>query len=284
VVLPEDGEMLRRAVREAAYANDAQEEAGRLVSICGSKGGSGVTLLTANLAAELASFHRVVALDFDFTMGDMAPYLDLTVQSNLQDLMKSIARLDDRMLGGSVLVHPSKLHVLAQPIEPSQGTEVSELSAVSLLRACARMYQFVLADCGSKGDPIALTTLLVSDLVLLICTPDVPSVRNAWRRVCLMERIGVERERIRLVVNRWTRAAPISLGEIRENLGMEIACTISNDSKTAIQATNDGRLLRDVNPRSRAARDIARMVDLATEERRAIDLDEGGGLLGRLFS
>lgn len=284
VVLPDDAEILRKAVREAAYSLDVEEEAGRIIAINGTKGGSGVTLLTTNLAAELSPVQRVIALDLDFAMGDVAPFLDLTVQATIQDVMRNAHRLDDRMLGGSVVVHPSKVHVLAQPHEPIAPEEITEGAILALLRGCAKAYQYILADCGCRGDLAALTTMTVADLIILVCTPDVPAVRNAWRRLRFLERNGVEKDRIRLVVNRWMRNAPISLKDIRENLGMEIAATIANDSRTALVAVNDGRLLRDVNRRSPAARDIARMVELATEERRQIDTLDDTSLIGRLLS
>ncbi len=274
VVVPEDADLLRRAVRQAAYSSRTSGERGRVVAFCGTKGGCGVTTLAVNLAAQLASAHRVLAVDMDFGMGDVAAYLDLSPSSSIVDVLDNIQRLDERLLGGCVTVHHSKVHVLAQPHEPVDRDQVSGDLVLRLLHSCAVAYQYVLVDCGVRADEAALITMGGADLVLLVATPDVPSVRNAWRRLKLMEHLGIDHDRIRLVINRWLRAAPISIPDIQANLGMDVAITLANDSRCAIPAVNDGRLLRDVSKRSPLVRDLARMMPLLTENVQKVALVE----------
>ena len=276
IVLPDDNELLRRAVHEAAYASGMDEDRGEVVAVCGTKGGCGVTLLTVNLAAELSPVHRVLCVDLDFSMGDVAAFLDLSPSNSISDVIHNIQRLDERLLGGSVAVHHSKVHVLAQPHEP-EDEEFGGDIILRLLHACAKAYQYVLVDCGGRIDEPTLTTLSVADLVLLVCTPDVPSVRNAWRRLKLLDKVGIERDRIRLVVNRWTRNAPISRKDIETNLGIDVAATIANDSKTTQPAVNEGRLLREVNRRSAAVKDVGRMVGIITEGVQKVAPSESSG-------
>lgn len=283
VVLPDDRELLRKAVHDAAYANPADEDRGKLVVLCGAKGGSGVTLLGVNLAAELAPVHRVVMVDMDFGMGDVAAFLDLTPSTSIVNVIKNIARLDERLLGGSVTVHQSRVHVLAQPHEPQeQEYEISGDIILRLLHAATISYEHVLVDVGGRTDEPALTAMTVADLVILVCTPDVPSIRNAWRRLKLLEHIGIERDRVRLVVNRWDRNTTLSRKDIEAPLGIDIAATVANDSKTAISAVNEGRLLREVNKRSPAARDLALMVSLITEGVQKV-APSTTGLFGRIL-
>ena len=282
-VLPEDADLLRKAVHEAAYAGPADEDRGKLAVLCGAKGGSGVTLLAVNLAAELAPVHRVLLVDMDFSMGDVAAFLDLTPSTSIVNVIKNIQRLDERLLGGSVTVHQSRVHVLAQPHEPQeQEFEISGDIILRLLHATALSYEHVLVDVGGRTDEAALTAMTVADLVLLVCTPDVPSIRNAWRRLKLLDHIGIERDRIRLVVNRMDRTLSISKKDIEANLGIDIAATVTNDSKTAITAVNEGRLLREVNRRSPAARDLAHMVALIAEGVQKV-APASTGLFGRML-
>ena len=207
VVLPEDGDLLRRAVHEAAYGSDGGDDTADVIAVVGSKGGCGVSLLTVNLAAELSPVHRVCVLDLDFSMGDAAGFLDLQPQSSIHDLLRSLDRLDERMFAGSVVVHPSKVHVLAQPTELMEFEEVRGDDVLAVLRAAARAYQYVLADCGGRIDEATLMATTVADLVILVTTPGVVAVKNAWRRLQLMERLGIEKEHVRLVVNQWGRNA-----------------------------------------------------------------------------
>lgn len=264
VVLPEDGSLLRQAVHEAAYGEDVEADQGEVIAVIGSKGGSGVTFLTTNIAAELTLF-RVCVLDFDFSMGDVASFLDLRPSSNIQDLLNNLNRLDERMLAGSVAVHSSKVHVLAQPTELVEAESLNGEDVLRVLSTAADAYQYVLVDCGSGLDEATVTACSVADTILLVCTPDVPSVKNAWRRLNFLDRIGVDREAVRLVVNRWGKNAGITLKDIETNLGVPIAATIADDPQNVPQAINVGQLLRDFQGKSPAADDISEAIALITE-------------------
>lgn len=290
VVLPDDSDLLRHAVHEALYSSsEPDEDRGEVIAICGAKGGTGCTSLTINLAAELCPIHRVLAIDLNFSMGDVASFLDLKPNRNIADLLRELERLDERVLAGSVAVHPSKVHVLAQPNEIDEHEEVRGDSVLRLLQICAESYQYCMIDCGTALDEATLTTITVADMVMLVSTPDVPSIKNAWRRLQLFERIGIEKSRIRLVINREEKKSQLTVSDIESNLGIRVAARVENDWKTLSQAVNEGRLVRDINKRSPAARDYSEMVSLITDGEEAVvkPTDEGkkgGGALSWLFN
>lgn len=265
VVLPEDSALLRQAVRESDLGTTASEDQGQLISVVGSKGGVGTTLIACNLAAELSPVQRVCIVDLDFSMGDVAAFLDLQPKSSLQDLMTGLTRLDTRMLSGSVSVHQSKVHVLAQPTELLADEQVSGEQVLQVLTVVADTYQYAVADCGCRIDDATMTTTAVSDLILLVCNPDVPSVKNAWRRLQLMERQGIDKSVVRLIVNKWRKGMELSLADIEKSLGVPVAATVTYDEETCLASINAGRILRDVDKRSPVVRDISAMVSLATE-------------------
>ena len=134
-----------------------------------------------------------------------------------------------------------------------------------VLSAAADAYQYLLVDCGGRLDDATRTCATVADLILLVCSPDVPSVKNAWRRLHLLERQGVDLHRVRLVVNRWDKNPPLSESDIEANLGIPIAATVANDPSRCQHAVNVGMLLRDVDKRSVAARDISNLLSLVID-------------------
>ena len=283
VVLPDDAELLRQAVHEALYQGAEDEDHGEVVALWGSKGGVGATFLAVNLAAELSPVHRVCVVDLDFSMGDVAAFLDLSPAQTFSDLLRNLGRLDERMLAGSVAVHPSKVHVLAQPNDLEQREEVKGDAVMRVLTAVARSYQYCLVDCGSRMDESALTAGTVADRILLVTTPDVPGIKNTWRRLQLLERLGIERGRAYVVVNRWDKKdAPFSLSDIETNLGCKVAATVAAD-RGATRAVNEGKLLRDVDKRGAAARDIEALVGIVTDGELAVTQKPSGGWLPKLF-
>ena len=71
--------------------------------------------------------------------------------------------------------------------------------------------------------------------------------------------------RVRLIVNRWDRNPPLSASDIESNLGMRIAGTIANEPAHCQHAVNVGSLLRDVDKKCQAARDLSALVALLTD-------------------
>lgn len=265
VVLPDDAELLRQALHEATFREGAGDDGGEVIALWGSKGGVGTTLLAVNLAGELSPVHRVCLVDFDFSMGDAAAFLDLIPQQNLQDLLRNIHRLDERMLAGHVAVHSSKIHVLAQPLELASREEVTSDGVMRVLSAVARNYQYCLVDCGNSIDDAAMTAATVADHILLVATHDVPGIKNTWRRLQLIESMGIEKERVHIVLNRFDRRnTALSMSVIEDNLRRKVDVVVSED-RLAAKAVNDGKLLRELDKKAPITRDIEAVIGLITD-------------------
>ena len=266
VVLPDDANRLRQVVRDAAFSAAEEENKGLVVCMVGAKGGVGTTLLSTHLAAELVGIHRVCLIDLDFGMGDVASMMDLTIKDTIADLLPRASRLDERSLVASMVVHRTRVHVLTTPNDIDSIGEVNADDIYNIINAAAQGYQFVILDCGIYLDEAVAMALNVADLVVLISTPDVLSIRGAFRRLNLLERIGVETTRARLVINRYVGGGFVSLADIKENLGIPVVATIAEDTKTVNQAVNEGKLIREINRNSDTARDIATLVGVLTED------------------
>jgi pilus assembly protein CpaE len=285
IVLPDDAARLRATVKNAAFAPSDDEEKGLVFAMIGAKGGVGTTLLATHLAAELAAIHKVLCIDLDFSVGDVASLMDVSAKDTLIDVLPRADRLDERMLTGSVSTHSSKVQVLAQPSELERIGEVRGDDLYGLVEVAARGYQYVVLDCGVRFDDITAVALAVADVVVLVTTPDVIAVRDAYRRMKLFEANGLERDRVKLVLNRWQPGAFVKPDVIEQNLGLKIVQKIADDPKTVDSAINQGKLLRVVNKKSEAARDISSLVAQLTDggEGGPEEEPESSGFFASLF-
>ena len=151
-----------------------------------------------------------------------------------------------------------------------------------VLNTTSRSYQYVVVDCGSGLDEASVTAAQLANHLVLVTTPDIPSIKNTWRRLQFIERLGLEKDRIRLVVTKWDkRASGLSLDDIQQNLGRKVDLTIA-DEKLAIRAVNEGRLLRDIDRKCAGSRDIEAMVGLITGDEVAVE-PKNQSLMSRLF-
>jgi len=293
VVLPQDASRLREVVKEQAFASDEDEDKGTVIAMLGAKGGVGTTVLATNLCTELAAIHTVLCIDFDFGMGDVASLLDIKPRDTLADLLPRADRLDERSLTASVAVHKSKVHVLPIPENISMSGEADPEELYAILNTAAKAYHYVFVDCGTHMDAAVSLACQAADSVVVITTPDVTSVRDAFRRIRLIQSMEIPKERIRLVVNRHHKNAFVSLADIKENLGLPVAATVADDPRTVEQAVNEGKLIREVNRKSDASRDIGELVAVLTEGVISDDDDDddggsgsgsgSGGFFSRLF-
>ena len=276
VVLPDDAARLRQSVRDARGAaggedDDIDADKGKVIAFAGSKGGVGTTTICANVAAELTGLARVLIIDLDLMSGDVGSVLDVQSKDTLAEVVARLDRLDERTLSASCAVHRTKLHALLTPDDPTLLEGLNADAVLQIIDTAARAYQFVLLDCGTHLDEAVGVALNVADFVVLVTTPDVLSVRDAFRRVKTWANLGVDKRRVRLVVNQWSKAAFLQLADIRQNLGLEIAATISEDRRIVDLALNEGKLIRELGRKTEVLKDLSAIVGLITEDASAAE-------------
>jgi pilus assembly protein CpaE len=269
VVLPDDATRLRQAVkgaRNAGKEDEVDEDKGIVIAFAGAKGGVGSSTIAANIAAELAGIHRVMLIDLDLSTGDIGSVLDITAKDTVSDVLSRVDRLDERSLTGAAAVHRSKVHALLTPDDPTTIEHVTAEAVVQLVACAASAYQFVLIDCGTYFDEATGVALNVADQVCRVTTPDVVAVRDAFRRLKAWSNLGLDKKRVRLVVNKWSKASFLQLSDIEQNLGLAVSATISEDQRTVDQALNEGKLIRDVNKKADVVRDLTALLSILTDD------------------
>lgn len=294
VVLPEDAQRLRKAVKESRSEDDTADidaDKGKVIAFAGSKGGVGNTTLAANVAAELAGIAKVLLIDLDLSTGDVGSLLDITGKESIADVLARIDRLDERNITSGVAIHRTRVHALTTPDDPTSMEHPTADAIVKLIDTASRAYQFVILDCGTYFDEAVGVALNVSDVVALVTTPDVIAVRDAFRRVKAWQLLGLDKSRVRLVVNRWSRASFLQLKDIEQNLGVTVAATVTDEPRTVETALNEGKLIRDVNKKSDVVRDLSILMTVLTDDApqplaadKAAKPAGGGGFFSNLFN
>jgi pilus assembly protein CpaE len=109
------------------------EEASRLISLMNTKGGSGASLIAANVALAMANQaadkRRLLLVDFDFQFGGLPTYLNLVARDGLIKAMEFVDSLDLSSLQAYVQRHDSGLDLLAAAMRRSSCPRTSRPSA-----------------------------------------------------------------------------------------------------------------------------------------------------------
>lgn len=213
-----------------------------IVSYLGTKGGTGTTTLAVNGAADVRRLtsRSTVVVDLKTGPGDVALFLGLRPRHSLLTAIDHLAWLDQSILRRFVVAHDCGLHVLAAGDDYARPGLREAEAVEQVLRALNAAYDYVIVDAGCSLTPPATTALQLSDAILVVANPDVPCLRNLQRITDEVKRLGVARERLKIVLNRASEMGVLSTAQIERVLGFSITHAINSDYRTAASAVNSG--------------------------------------------
>ena len=215
---------------------------GRIIMVYSPKGGTGVTTVAINLAITLNNEEtRVVVVDGNLQFGDVSIFLNEHGKNTILDLAPRSDELDPDIVEGVMIKHAgSGMRILASPPGPELAEHISSDQFSKILKYLRQMYAYVVVDCAHQLDDISLATLDVCDVLVLIVSQDIPAVKNVRLFLDLMKNIGIERERVCFVMNKYDKRISITPEKIGDNLKQTIISVIPLDERVVIPSVNRG--------------------------------------------
>ncbi len=215
---------------------------GKIVTIYSPKGGTGCTTIAVNLALTLNNEDtRVVLVDGNLQFGDVAVFVNEQGKNTIIDLAPRADELDPEIVEEVMLKHAaSGLHILAAPSRPEYAEKVSSGQFARMLEYLRQLYAYVIVDTPALLTDVTLSAIDVGDIIVLVTTQDIPSIKNCRLFLDLLQTLGVERERILFVMNRFDKRINITPDRVTENLKQEVVSVIPFDEQTATKAVNRG--------------------------------------------
>ena len=182
---------------------------GAVLTIASATGGCGKTFFATNLAALLAdSGLRVLLVDMDLQFGEVAAALRVrhpySVYDGLYDAAGRPLPENDlsEHLDALVAHHALGFDVLTAPREPALADYVGARDVGRVLDVVTDRYEVVLVDTPPSLNEVVLTALDRSDLVVVLATLDVPSLKNLTVFLDTLHRLKVDDSVLRLVMNK----------------------------------------------------------------------------------
>lgn len=229
---------------EAKQKKKARSNArGKVVTLVGAKGGTGVTSLSLHLALELASSgtQKCLLVDEHPALGDASLYLGVgRHQYSFYELADNAERLDEELLRGFLLKHESGLHVLDSPQTVDAFHRASPSAIERTLGFLAEAYQFVVVDCPPGLTEGTVACIAQSDQVAIVLTAELPAVRNTVRYIEHLSRLGYDSNSVHVVLNRHSKKGPLNDERIEKALGRPISWKVPNSYNEVIRAINAG--------------------------------------------
>lgn len=240
---------------------------GNIIAVYYPTGGVGVTTVAVNLAAGLASGSDKVALvDLNLLTGDIATFLDVNPSYTLSSVTNNIARLDANFLMGVMTRHSSGPYVLTEPTELDDAINITPEQVSRLLQFLKGIFDYVVVDCGGQLAGCTMSILENANLILFTSVLSLPAIKTSKRYLAAMERKGIRKDRLKLIVNRYLPKADIQVKDAERVLGYSVFTSLPNDYENIIASINKGVPLVRLLPRAPATKAFANLVEQTKKE------------------
>jgi pilus assembly protein CpaE len=219
-------------------------------------------VIATNTAASVARHEgkKALLLDLDLQFGDAAIMLGIEPEKTIYDLVVAPGELDTEKLAGYVTRHACGLDILPAPLRPEDAELVTEAKLGQLLEVARQSYDVIVVDTSPFFHGPMLATLDRTDELMLVCSLDVPTLKNVRLALQTLELLSFPPERIRLVLNRANSKVGMKPGEVEGALDVKVRFEVPSDRAVPI-AVNRGNPAVLSDPKaefSRSVRDMAK--------------------------
>ena len=215
---------------------------GKLITLMGVKGGVGTTTLAVHLAYSLAKRgKKVLLIDHHPELGEVTLHLGLEHHNyGFYELACNLSRMDAELLQGFALKHESGLEILASPEGLGMTPKTTPEAVQQTLRFLLRMYDYIVIDTACGFDEQNLAILEASDEFNLIATPQLPAIRSTSRFLDYLLRLNYATSKAQVVLNRWSKRAPLSVENIEKALHRKVSLVIPSSEPELTEAIATG--------------------------------------------
>ena len=243
--------------RRAAVAPAEPKMRPRTIVVIGPKGGAGKTMVSVNLAVDLAKAKpgEVALIDLDLQFGDVPSSLQLEPEHTLADIVRSRVPLDGTALKVYLTPHPSGLWALAGPDQPQHADDIDAGTAGEIVRVLSGEFPLVVVDTSAGLDEPTLAALEHATDILLVSTMDVSSIRALRKELDVLEQLGINEPRRHLMLNRADSKVGLNVRDVEAVLGMSVDLAVPS-SRTVPLAVNQGVPLIESDPRGPVTRQL----------------------------
>jgi len=256
-----------------------EEWEAQVLTFFSTKGGVGKTTLSTNLAVSLAKLgKKTLLIDASIQFGDVGITLNQKSSKNIYGIVESgHDEITPEDIERNIVKHPSGLELLLAPIEPAFSEAIKGQHIKQIIEHLSSNYQFILFDTAPHIGDLELAILDKTDLVLLVATLEISSLKNT--KLCLktFSDIKLNTKKIKLVLNKDFPNAGIGGRDIEAGLAIPLFATVPMETETAQQALNQGEPFVVKSPGSSLAKAVIAMAQMiASPEGEAPAADKKG--------
>ncbi len=192
---------------------------GTVFTIASATGGCGKTFYATNLAYFLTRYtqKRVCIVDLDLQFGEVSTALRLRPKFTIFDALQREDSDETDLevhIDEYTVAHETGVHVLAAPREPSEADRITPPDITRVLEAARQRFDYVIVDTPPALAETVLVAFDMSDMLYVMATLDLPSVRNMSVFLSTLDRLKVPTEHVRLILNKAETDVGIDIDQV----------------------------------------------------------------------
>ena len=262
------------------YLSPDSAPIGRIVSFVGARGGAGSSTLAHNVGWCIAERMKIntTIVDLDMPFGTMGLDFNEEPSQGIADALSAPERLDDVLLDRLLVKATEHLSLLASPAIVDRNYEADVSAYEAVLDTVRQITPCVILDVPHMWSPWVRQTLLGSDDIVIVATPDLASLRTTKSFVDMfkLNRANDLPPRLVLTQTGIPKRPEIPVKDFAETIGIQPSLILPFEPQLYGSAANNGQMLMEVQPKSATADGVRQLAELVTG--RAVQPDNKGVL------
>ncbi|WP_321488358.1 AAA family ATPase [uncultured Hyphomonas sp.] len=241
---------------------------GKQISVVGAKGGVGASTIAHNLAWALAENTKVntTLVDLDLSFGTTALDFNQEPTQTIADALLQPERADDAVIERLLAKASDRLSLFTAPASIGQIMDIPDESYLSVIEVVRRNVPFLVLDLPHVWSRWVQRTLVSSDEVIIVCQPDLASLRNGKNYIDQLKAARPNDNPPRLIINMSgvPKRPEIPVKDFGAAIGVEPEVILPFEPELFGTAANNGQMISETDGASRSAQAIDHMASLLT--------------------
>lgn len=238
------------------FSNPTAKPVGRTIAVVGAKGGVGASTLAHNLAHTISQDLQVetVVVDLDLPFGTAGLDFNQDPPQGIMEAAFDPARVDPNMIERLLARCAPQLNLMAAPSSLERIYDFAAETFEPVSDALRATVPAIVLDVPHMWTGWTRNVLVRADEVVVVASPDLANLRNAKNLIDTLTLARPNDPRPRLVLNQtgMPKRPEISITEFSKALDCVPLAVIGFDATLFGTANNNGQMLSEVQPKSKA--------------------------------
>jgi pilus assembly protein CpaE len=255
---PLTAEQLKPVMDRVTQFGASSAGSGTVLSVIPVKGACGASTLASSLVfqAKRSGAKKILLADLDPVAGTLSFLLKVKSNYSFLDALSRSGSLDADLWRGIIVQHKG-VDVLLSP-ENTMDAVHDLPNPGDVIDFCRSAYDYVILDLNNPFTRWSLSVVTQSDQVLMVTTNELPALRSTQRAMQHLAANGLDKSKIRLVVNRYNPDVGLNQDAIETALRSKVFRVIPSDYESVQRALMEGK---PISPGSGFGKSLAALAE-----------------------